>query len=108
MAFLALVDAPLSSESMKFPVFSLLTGNFETETSSHVTAPSSGESCKPDHPSSKIPVSRDSLGVSISGQPGATVRPRRKRSWIPGADAFQLAEGNTDGHGRREVAQHHR
>ena len=29
---------------MKFPVFSLLTGNFETETSSHVTAPSSGES----------------------------------------------------------------
>jgi len=33
MAFLALVDAPLSSESMKFPVFSLLTGNFETETS---------------------------------------------------------------------------
>jgi hypothetical protein len=25
MAFLALVDAPLSSESMKFPVFSLLT-----------------------------------------------------------------------------------
>ena len=44
MAFLALVDAPLSSESMKFPVFSLLTGNFETETSSHVTAPSSGES----------------------------------------------------------------
>jgi hypothetical protein len=44
MAFLALVDAPLSSESMKFPVFSLLAGNFETETSSHVTAPSSGES----------------------------------------------------------------
>jgi len=44
MAFLALVDAPLSSESMKFPVFSLLTGNFETETSSHVTPPSSGES----------------------------------------------------------------
>jgi len=29
---------------MKFPVFSLLAGNFETETSSHVTAPSSGES----------------------------------------------------------------
>jgi hypothetical protein len=27
MAFLALVDAPLSSESMKFPVFSLLAGN---------------------------------------------------------------------------------
>ena len=46
MAFLALVDAPLSSESMKFPVFSLLTGNFETETSSHVTPPSSGESAK--------------------------------------------------------------
>ena len=31
MAFLALVDAPLSSESMKFPVFSLLTGNFERD-----------------------------------------------------------------------------
>ena len=27
MAFLALVDAPLSSESMKFPVFFLLAGN---------------------------------------------------------------------------------
>jgi hypothetical protein len=49
MAFLALVDAPLSSESMKFPVFSLLTGNFETETSSHVTAPSSGESVSLPH-----------------------------------------------------------
>jgi hypothetical protein len=30
------------------------------------------------------------------------------RSWIPGADAFQIAEGNTDGYGRREVAQHDR
>jgi hypothetical protein len=29
MAFLALVDAPVSSESMKFPVFSLLTREFE-------------------------------------------------------------------------------
>ena len=27
-----------------------------------------------------------------------------ERSWIPGADAFQIAEGNTDEHGRREVA----
>ena len=44
MAFLAVVDAPLSSESMKFPVFSLLTGNLETETSSLVTAHSSSES----------------------------------------------------------------
>ena len=44
MTFLALVDAPLSSESMIFPVFSLLTGNSETETSSLVTASSSGES----------------------------------------------------------------
>jgi hypothetical protein len=44
MAFLALVDAPLSSESIKFPVFSLLTGNFETETGSLETASSSGES----------------------------------------------------------------
>ncbi len=44
MAVSSLVDEPLSSESMKFPVFSLLTGNFETETSSLVTAPSSSES----------------------------------------------------------------
>jgi hypothetical protein len=35
----ALVDALLSSESMKFPVFSLLTGNLRPETSSLVTAP---------------------------------------------------------------------
>jgi len=46
MAFLALVDAPLSSESMKFPVFSLLAGNlglqrrvrFETAFSSSESA----------------------------------------------------------------------
>jgi len=59
MAFLALVDAPLSSESMKFPVFSLLAGNFETETSSHVTAPSSGESCANLVPRSEHPCSGD-------------------------------------------------
>ena len=45
MAFLALVDAPLSSESMKFPVFSLLAGNLGSqETGSLETASSSGES----------------------------------------------------------------
>src|SRR5260370_11733516 len=44
MAFLTLVDAPLSSESMKFPVFSQLTGNLETESGSVETASSSGES----------------------------------------------------------------
>ena len=45
MAFLALVDAPLSSESMKFPVFSLLAGNLGSqETGSLETASSSRES----------------------------------------------------------------
>jgi hypothetical protein len=45
MAFLALVDAPLSSESMKFPVFSLLAGNLGSqETGSLETASSSAES----------------------------------------------------------------
>ena len=45
MAFLALVDAPLSSESMKFPVNSLLAGNLASETGSLETASSSEESC---------------------------------------------------------------
>jgi hypothetical protein len=45
MTFLAAVDALLSLESMKFPVFSLLTGNSGLrETSSQLTPPSSGES----------------------------------------------------------------
>jgi hypothetical protein len=44
MTFLALVDAPSSSESMKFPAFSQLAGNLASKTGSLETAPSSEES----------------------------------------------------------------
>jgi hypothetical protein len=44
MAFLALVDAPLSSASMKFPVFSLLAGNFGSRDGFARDCSSSGES----------------------------------------------------------------
>ena len=45
MPFLAAVDAPPRPESMKFPVFNQLAGNFGiSETSSQLTPPSSGES----------------------------------------------------------------
>ena len=85
MAFLALVDAPLSSETMKFPVFSLLTGNFETETSSLVTAPSSEES--------GANSLRNGLIASISPSP--------KDRWLANADVVFDSDGLD--HGRREV-----
>ena len=44
MFLFADVDGQRSLDSMKFPVFSLLTGNFTAETSSLLTASSSGES----------------------------------------------------------------
>jgi len=58
MAVLSLVDAPLSSDSMKFPVFSLLTGNLRQRPSSLVTAPSSEESC-----SEPVPMREGSHGL---------------------------------------------
>jgi hypothetical protein len=44
MFLFANVDRQRSLDPMKFPVFSLLTGNFTAETSSLLTASSGGES----------------------------------------------------------------
>ena len=47
-------------------------------------------------------VIREDAGEASAGE--STGQPlSRERSWIPGADAFQIAEGNTDGHASASV-----
>ena len=67
MFLFAKVDGQRSLDSMKLPVFSLLTGNFTAETSSLETASSSGESGA--NPISWIMVGADALNADMSLRP---------------------------------------